>query len=152
MLNFQKLAFRRADACLTLLYNTVEKREMSSEISGGTFKWTRPPDWPTQIRQLRQGSFLICVSQSWGLVHSNVPPEISLDISLWEEWKKEREKEWQSLGLFTIRFSFLVPPKFWFLIFRKTQEVSIQYLKSFRNNNQSPKLVVLSAHPQVSYD
>ena len=51
------------------------KREMSSEISGGTFDRTRPPDWPTQIRQLRVG-------QSGGLVHSNVPPEISLDISL----------------------------------------------------------------------
>ena len=29
------------------------KRDMSSEISGGTFEWTRPPDWPTQIPQLR---------------------------------------------------------------------------------------------------
>ena len=55
------------------------KREMSSEISGGTFEWTRPPDWPTQIWQ-------ICVGQSGGLVHSNVPPEILLDISLLNSW------------------------------------------------------------------
>ena len=54
---------------------------MSSEISGGTFEWTRPPDWPTQIRQLRLG-------QSGGLVQSNVPPEISLDISLLTNAKK----------------------------------------------------------------
>ena len=52
------------------------KREMSSEIFGGTFEWTRPPDWPTQI-------WHICVGQSEGLDHSNVPPKISLDISLW---------------------------------------------------------------------
>ena len=47
---------------------------MSSEISGGTFEGTRPPDWPTQIWQ-------ICVGQSGGLVHSNVPQEISHYIS-----------------------------------------------------------------------
>ena len=26
------------------------EREMSCKISGGTFEWTRPPDWPKQIR------------------------------------------------------------------------------------------------------
>ena len=54
---------------------------MSCEISGGTFELTRAPDWSTYIRQLRQGSCLICLGQSRGLVHSNVPPEISHDIS-----------------------------------------------------------------------
>ena len=62
------------------------KREMSSEISGGTFEWTRPPDWPTQICQ-------ICVGQSGGPVNSNVPPEISLDISLLVEYVIEITQE-----------------------------------------------------------
>ena len=40
--------------CKNDLAKPVCKREMSCEISGGTFEWTRPPDWPKQIRQLHQ--------------------------------------------------------------------------------------------------
>ena len=71
------------------------KREMSSEISGGTFEWTKPPDWPKQIRQLCYRSCLICLGQSGGLVHSIVPPEISLDISLLMEgfWDNKQQQK-----------------------------------------------------------
>ena len=39
-------------------------------------------NWPKYIRPLRQQSCLMCLGQSGGLIHSNVPPEISHDISL----------------------------------------------------------------------
>merc|ERR1711954_34515 len=44
-------------------------------------------------------------------------------------------------------FKFNFCPKFSFLIFRKSQEVSIQEVKLLRSNNQSPKTMALSAHP-----
>ena len=71
-------------------------------------EWTRPPDWLKQIRQLRQ-CCLICLSQSGGLVHSNVPPEISLDISLLRFWG-QYETAWICNDLFWNRILFCKYP------------------------------------------
>ena len=80
------------------------KREMSCEISGGTFDWSRPPDWPKQIRHLRQGSCLLCLGQSRGLVHSIFPPEILHDISFlarrFESQNKIIQVTFNNLGSF----------------------------------------------------
>ena len=43
---------------LDLRLDLINEREMSCQISGGTFEWTRPPDWPEHIRQLPWCSYL----------------------------------------------------------------------------------------------
>ena len=40
---------------------SLSKREMSCQISGGTFEWIKPLDWPKQIRQLLQGGWLVWI-------------------------------------------------------------------------------------------
>ena len=46
-------------------------------------------------------------------------------------------------------FKFKFCPKFSFLIFRKSQEVSIHQVKPLQSNNESPKTVALSAPPRA---
>ena len=85
---------------------------------------------------------------SFGLSHLFVcSTNAILQLRLYDQFVKNNFLVPPSEGGWGKNFKFKICQKFSFLIFRKSQEVSIQEVKLLRSNNRSPNTVALSPPP-----
>ena len=103
-------------------------------------KWDFVIPWPTKIAVTR--SIFEIEGSNFGFSPLFVcSTNAILQLRFNDEFKKKKKISTPSEGGWGKNFKSKFCPKFSFLMFRKSQEVSIQDVKLLRSNNGSPKTV-----------